>query len=207
MDMADSGFDRHNETINDRSIVDEDWYAAELDGRRFVDCWFNRVDLTEAHGRGAEFVRCRFSNCKFNVSEHRHSAFLVCRFQRCSFFSAVFDGCKMSGSTLTDCDLLPVSIRGGRWNGVILRAAELAGINMTGCDLSDADLSESDLTGADLTDTDLSHATIRNTVLTDSHLVGATIDGVDLTAAILGNTHVDIAGAISVAAAYGAVLD
>jgi len=35
-----------------RSVRDEDWYGAEVDAVRFVDCVFTDVDLTEATTSG-----------------------------------------------------------------------------------------------------------------------------------------------------------
>lgn len=142
-----------------------------------------------------------------NASEHESTAFIACEFRRTSLFTATLAGCKLSGSVFVECQLTPLTVRGGRWPGVSLIGGSLARINLSGVDLSEADLSEADLTGAVLTNCDLSYARVRNTVLTDADLTGAQLAHVDLTAARLSRTKLDLAGAIALAEAHGALLN
>jgi uncharacterized protein YjbI with pentapeptide repeats len=57
-----------------------------------------------------------------------------------------------------------------------------------------------------LRDCNLSYARLRNTVLTEADLTGAELGNVDLTSAQLLRTRLDLAGALALAEAHGAVV-
>ncbi len=86
------------------------------------DCTFTDVDLTEATSNGATFTGCRFEHSKLNASHHTATAFVGCEFVRTSLFDAELEGCKLTGSTFVDCTLRPLTVRGGLWRAVGLRA-------------------------------------------------------------------------------------
>ena len=77
----------------------QDWYAEEIVDRRFVNCVFHDVDLTEAVSRGPRSSGAPSAGSPFNSSRHTDSAFIRCMFRRCNFFEAEFTGCKLVGST------------------------------------------------------------------------------------------------------------
>ena len=129
------------------------------------------------------------------------------RLRRTSFFDATLDGCKLVGSTFSECVLRPLTVTGGSWLGVTMRGAKLARVDLSGVDLREADLSLSDLTLASLRGARLDRALLRETVLDRADLRGASLDGVDLSAAGLSATRLDLAGAVLLAELHGADVD
>src|SRR2546423_3649872 len=85
-----------------------DWCGTELSGRRFRECTFVDVDLSELVTSGCVFTECEFALVKLNVSVHTDTAFLRCSFRRTSFFGARLDGCKLTGSSFVECELRPL---------------------------------------------------------------------------------------------------
>jgi len=115
----------------EESFTDVDWYGRDLSGETYRGCTFREVDLTETTSRGASFESCIFANCRLNASTHTGSAFVACEFRRTSLFSATLDGCKLTGSIFVDCTLRPMIVRGGQWRGVVMRAANLAQLDLS----------------------------------------------------------------------------
>jgi uncharacterized protein YjbI with pentapeptide repeats len=157
-------------TIEGETYRDEDWYGEDLADRSYQGCEFHAVDLTEATSRGAVFTECVFGNVRLNNSRHLDSAFLRCRFLRCNLFEAEFAGCKLVGSTFTDCTLRPLKVEGGDWSFVGLPSADLRNTIFTGVRMREADLAKANCQDAALTGLDLSGA----------HLEGARFRGCDL---------------------------
>lgn len=142
-----------------------------------------------------------------NASEHTSTAFVGCDIRRSSWFDVTLDGCKLTGTVMIECELKPLTVRGGNWSGIVLRGADLAGLDLSGVRLADADLSEADLTEAVLRGCDLSHALVRGTVLTRTDLRQAQLSAVELTTARLDRTLLDLAGAVAMAETLGATVE
>lgn len=193
--------------MENTTFRDADWYGDDLGNNRYTRCSFTGVDLTETRSRGAVFEDCSFSNCKFNVSEHVSTAFVGCDIRRSSFFDATLDGCKLTGTVLIECELKPLTVRGGNWSGIVLRGADLAGLDLSGVRLIDADLSEADLTEAVLRGCDLTHAIVRGTNLAHTDLRQAQLSAVELTTARLDKTLLDLAGAVALAETLGVAVE
>lgn len=49
----------------------------DLTDRRYIDCDFRDIDLTEASGNPT-CESCRFSNCRFNAARFEAAAFVGC---------------------------------------------------------------------------------------------------------------------------------
>ncbi len=194
-------------TARGATFRDEDWYAEDLTGRRYADCVFRGVDLTEAHGSGVVFESCTFENSKFNVAVLDAPAFVGCDVRRTSFFGATLRGSKLSGSVFVDCAFRPLTVEGGLWRGVTMRGARLGQVDLTGVSLVDADLTDADLTEAVLVGCDLTSAVLRNADLTGADLRGATLHGVSLVDVRLRGTRLDLAGAVQLAEQHGALVE
>ncbi len=193
-------------TARGATFRDEDWYAEDLTRHRYVDCIFRDVDLTEAHGSGVVFESCTFENTRFNAAVLDAPAFVGCDVRRTSFFGATLTGAKLSGSVFVDCAMRPVTVDGGLWQGVTMRGAKLAQVDLSGVSLNDADLTDADLTDAVLAGCDLSNALLRNADLSGADLRGATLHGVSLVDVRLRGTRLDLAGAVRLAEQHGAVV-
>jgi uncharacterized protein YjbI with pentapeptide repeats len=191
----------------DEEFLDEDWYGRDLSGETYRGCTFREVDLTEAESRGAFFESCEFDNCRLNASTHTDTAFVACQLRRTSLFGATLDGCKLTGTMFVECTLRPLTVRAGQWRSVLLRGAKLSGLELDGVDLQEADLQEADLTGASLLRCDLSRSSLRSARLDEADLRGANLQAADLAFATLRGTTLDLAGAVAVAEAQGAVVE
>ena len=75
-------------TAQDEVYRDDDWYAEDLTGRRYVDCTFRDVDLTEATARGVTFESCAFQGCRVNACELESAALVGGDLRRTSVFGA-----------------------------------------------------------------------------------------------------------------------
>ncbi|HKG51962.1 MAG TPA: pentapeptide repeat-containing protein [Actinomycetales bacterium] len=196
-----------NEGVVGRTFSGEDWYGRDLSGRRFEECTFLDVDLTETTSAGALFERCRFAGVRLNASRHEGTGFVQCSFENVSWFDAELVGCKLLGSQFTRCSLRPLRGRGGSWSFVQLAGADLGGLDLQGVQLVEADLSEADLSGASLRDCDLSRADLRAARLDGADLRGTSLHGVDPLGPRWGGARLDLSQAVTLAEALGTVVE
>jgi fluoroquinolone resistance protein len=98
-------------------------------------------------------------------------------------------------------------VRGGGWAFVQLRSADLTGAELVDVRLTEADLSGANLTDAVLTGCDLSRADLRQTVLSGTDLRGSQLGGVDPQGPRWAGARIDLAQAVTLAQALGAVVD
>jgi len=118
----------------------------DLGARRFVDCSFERCNLTSAEWRGVSLNNVKFSACKLlgaNLTGLRKTllsvAFTDCkldysdfggldlaktRFVRCSLIDATFVGTDLSGASFEACDLSGALCRNTNLTGADLRGAD-----------------------------------------------------------------------------------
>src|SRR6266511_177251 len=123
--MSEATQEQAPEPVTGERFAREDWYADELAGRRYVECEFHEVDLTEAVVSGSVFTDCVFGNVRFNAARITDSAFTGCAFKRCNFFDAEFVRCKLVGSTFSECSMRPLTVTRGDWSFVGLPGADL----------------------------------------------------------------------------------
>lgn len=183
-----------------------DWYAVRSEredhsGARFVDC-----DFTEMHSEGSIFSGCVFRNVRFNVSAHVNSAFDNCRFEHCNFFDAVFEGCKFTGSVFTGSSLKPVRVEGGNWSFVSLAGADLQRSAFSQVNFTEADLSNTDLRHSELRDCRLVNVAWSGARLSRADLRGSALEGIEAEDFNVRGAVVDVAQALTIAEAHGAVI-
>lgn len=79
----------------------------------YNDEQFENLDWSQMEVRKKEFEDCTFKNCNFFESSFMHCRFTECRFFNCNLSlikltgttvsSAVFEGCKLTGVSFSDC--------------------------------------------------------------------------------------------------------
>lgn len=191
-----------NEMFEDRDLTEAVWRSS-----RFVRCRFRGSDLREATTDRCVFDQCDFTAIRGSASVHRGSAFTNCTFRMAKLFGVQFIECKLTGSTFEQADLTSFVADGGEWSYVNLRHQSLTGRGFKGLRLVNADLYGCDLRNADLRGADLSSANVGQVQLRGADLRGATLDGIDLAALDLNGVRIDLAQAIAVAQAHGAIVD
>ena len=135
----------------------------DLADRLIEDCTFHDAVLTDA---------------KFNASVIRRCEFTDAAVQGADFFSVAFEDCKMMGLDFTrGTRLAAATLTNVNLDYSLLRGADLADLEFTGCFLRECDLTNADLTDAtfvdcDLTDADWTGATTRNTDVRGSRIRG-----------------------------------
>jgi uncharacterized protein YjbI with pentapeptide repeats len=122
-------------------------------------------------------------------------------------FGATLRGCKLTGSTFVRAQLRPLTVEGGDLSYVSLRRADLRGIALPGVVLAEADLTDADLSGCDLSGADLSRARLRGVRLRGADLRGARLDGCEVDGVDWQDVRIDLAQAVLLAQARGAVID
>ncbi|MEV0732758.1 pentapeptide repeat-containing protein [Polymorphospora sp. NPDC050346] len=189
--------------VEGREFADEDWYGEDMVDRVYSGCTFRRVDLTEATTRRVTFTGCTFANVRFNASRHHDTALVRCVIERSELFDAEFTGCKLTGSTITDCGTRPLRVTGGDWSFVTLTGADLRGVTFTDVRMREVDLSRADCTGATLTGVDLSAATLTGADLSGTDLRGSDLTALDPSAVRLSGAIIDADQAVVIAQALG----
>lgn len=193
--------------LTGETLRDEDWGGRVLAGDRFVGCTFSACDLSEIVTSGVTFEECRLVDVRLNASQHQGSAFVGCDLTGVSLFDAELDGCKLVGTRFLRCTLRPLTARGGNWSFVTLRGTDLGGIELRDLSLVEADLTDCDLTGATVAGCDLSRAELRGARLHDADLRGSVLLGVDPQGPRWRDARLDLAQAVTLAEALGAVVD
>lgn len=183
-----------------------DWYAFRSEredhsGARFVDC-----DFTELRTEGSIFSGCVFRNVRFNVSTHINSAFDNCRFEHCNFFDATFEGCKFTGSLFVGSSLKPVRVKGGNWSFVSLVGADLQRGFFSEVNFTEADFTNADLRNTGLRDCRLANIAWSGARLREADLRGSTLEGIEGEEFNVRGAVVDVAQALVIAEAHGAVI-
>ena len=166
-----------------------------------------RADLSELELRGEVVEQGDLTGADLSSSTFTDCAFLSCRFERVRLAFSTWRGCKLTGSSFVRCDLRPLTVEGGDWSYVSLRQADLRGVSLAGLRLAEADLSDADLSGGSLAGADLSHARLRGVKLRGADLRGARLDGCEVDLVDWTDVRIDLAQAVLLARARGAVVD
>ena len=156
-----------------------DLNAASLARLRFVDCLFERCDLSNVNLSGTGLQNVAFAECKL----------LGVSFTGCQelLFGVHFDRC-----------LLRYASFGGR---------KLAGTRFERCDLPEADFTNADLTGAAFAGCDLTRVTFHDTCLKDADFTTATGYSLDPEANQLAGARFALAGVVGLLEKYGVVVE
>lgn len=197
------GYGGRMDVEQERSYAGEDWYGEQMAGRAFVRCRFSDVDLSEATTQGVSFEECEFFHVRFNASQHADSAFLRCTFRKSNLFDSHWQGCKLTGSSFTDCDLRPLTVTGGDWSFVGLADADLRSVVLRDVRMREADLTAANLTGATLSHVDLSGAQLAQAILAKADLRGSDLSALDPRACDIAGSVIDADQAVVIALALG----
>ncbi|SDL62901.1 Uncharacterized protein YjbI, contains pentapeptide repeats [Geodermatophilus siccatus] len=183
-----------------------DWWGTELDGVTFTRCRFEDAGLEELVTRRCVFDSCVLTGVRMGGAQHLGTAFLSCRFDRARLFDVTWDGCKLTGSQFPGAQLRPMTTIDGDWSWTSLRGADLSGLVLAGQRFREADLTGADLRECDLTGADLDRARLQGAKLRGADLRGASTDAVDWRAFELTGVRLDLAQAVQVARAHGALV-
>ncbi|TAL26110.1 MAG: pentapeptide repeat-containing protein [Frankiales bacterium] len=184
-----------------------DFSRDELVGRTFAGESLVGADFSEATLTRVVFDSCDLSGAELTSATLDTCAFLGCRMERVRLFGSTLRGCKLTGSTFVRAALRPLTVDGGDWSYVSLRAADLRSVALAGVGLAEADLTDADLSGCDLTGADLSRARLRGVRLRGADLRGARLDGCDVDGVDWAEVRIDVSQAVLLARAHGAVVD
>ncbi|GAB2944336.1 pentapeptide repeat-containing protein [Hymenobacter coalescens] len=124
-------------------FVDCDWSEADLSRKRFIDCRFERCNLSlvALSGTGLQnvtFVSCKLAGVPFTACR---DLLLEVRFEHCHLHYASFVGKKLRGTRFEHCSLHEADFTG----------ADLTEAAFADCVLTRAIFQQTQLTGADLT--------------------------------------------------------
>ena len=194
-------------TGSGEDLTRADFSRESLQGRQFVDARLVGADFSEAELEGVVFERCDLSGAELTSAVFDRCAFLGCTFEGARLFGSSLTGCKLTGSTFLRTQLRPLVVDGGDWSYVSLRGADLRGVALRGLRLVEADLSAADLSGCDLSGSELSRAQLRGVRLSGADLRGAVLDGCDVDGVDWSGVRIDLAQAILLARARGAVVE
>ncbi|MBC7446529.1 MAG: pentapeptide repeat-containing protein [Hymenobacteraceae bacterium] len=156
-----------------------DLNAASLARLRFVDCLFDRCDLSNVNLSGTGLQNVAFTECKL----------LGVSFTGCQelLFGVHFDRC-----------LLRYASFGGR---------KMVGTRFERCGLPEADFTNADLTGAVFAECDLTRAVFHDTRLVDADFRTATGYSLDPEANQLTGARFALAGLPGLLEKYGVVVE
>jgi uncharacterized protein YjbI with pentapeptide repeats len=152
------------------------------------------------------FDSCVLTGVHLSGSQHTGSAFLTCRFDRARLFDVSWTGCKLTGSQFPGATMRPMTSVECDWSWTSLRGAELSGTDLSRQRLREADLTDADLRECDLTEADLDHARLQGAKLRGADLRGASCEAVHWRALDLTGVRLDLAQAVLVARAHGALV-
>ena len=132
----------------------------------FQGCTFVGSDLSEATIEGSRFLECRFERCDLSLWKPTDSVVGGCHFEDCRLLGIdwtigawprvplheanTFIRCDLSMGTFADLELGPTRFRDCRLRESSFRFARLAGADFGGSDCLGADFHGADLTGAHL---------------------------------------------------------
>lgn len=176
-------------------------------GREFTGHDFRDADLSRLRTERVVFDECDFTGADLGESVHRGSAFRNCRFERTSLWHSEFVQCSMLGSQFVHCRLRPLVFDEVDFTLAGLGGSDLRAVDFSGCRLREANLVEADLRKAVLRGADLTGARTIGTRLDGADLRGARADPTLWTTASLTGARIDIAQALTYAAAHGLRLD
>ncbi len=202
---ADDWHDRDctDEVFTDRVFESALFSRTIFNGATFRRCRFEHCRFTHADLQESLFEDCQFpaqadgsKGVEIAFSDLRLARLVKCtlpfaRFERSDLHAIEMDQCNLLGARF---EKATSSRTLGRTNSIIratfrhcnLELAEMAEINLAGCDLTgsrlrETDLSLADLTDADLRDCDLFQAVLDGAKLGGADLRGAEISGLDVT--------------------------
>jgi len=173
-------------TVKEGDVFTEASWGSAVDAE-FQGCTFIGVDLSEARVDSTRFVECHFERCDLSLWKPLESVVGGCRFDDCRMLGIdwtmakwprvplhapnAFARCDLSMGTFADLDLGSVRFEECRLRDVSYRGARLSGAFFGGSDCRGADFS-----GADLTAASLAGATGLSVDPRTTKLEGATVD-------------------------------
>ena len=153
----------------------------ELRGLSFDGLRLAGFDFADRVIEECSFRDCLLADARFNTSTVRACEFAGAGVQGISFFAAVIEECKMMGLDFG---------RGARFDAAtfartnldyaLFRAADLAGVEFTGCSMRECDFTGADLANASLVECDLTDADWSNAITRGTDLSASRIRGLDL---------------------------
>jgi uncharacterized protein YjbI with pentapeptide repeats len=148
------------------------FYDLTLTGRsaktaQFVQCRFNRADLTGTALSGAILTDCLLERTALDHVHADHSVLHRVTLRDCGMA-----GLQWLGGTLRD-----VTVRDSRAEHSVFRDAQLHSVFFTSTDLTGADFTDADLTGATFSGCDLSEAVFTGANATGARFESCTMAG------------------------------
>lgn len=180
---------------------DSNLSSVDLRGAKFIKCQLLRCDLGRADAREVVFEDCQTADPQTQRGINFAFARLEeARFARCELTQARFEGAELYAAAFLDCHLLGAKFSRAcfhralsrklvracvSFQGSNLELADLASLNLEGCEFSGARLRETDLRGSNLEEAimcgaDLFLAAIDGTRLARADLRGAQTSGLDI---------------------------
>lgn len=139
---------------------------------------FSQCVMVKFDARG-EFKRANFHGANLTEASMRHSSFVDCDFD-----AAVMVKANLSNSSLLDCSMRGVSLRGSDMSAAVASNVDLRDAVMVNCYAASADF-----TGAYMARSDLRRATFTNASMRRADLSRANVTGADFRGAYLSETN------------------
>ncbi len=147
----------------------ERWTAADLaaNTQPLELCLFCDCDLTGAAMQGLRFIDCRFERCNLSMAKANAGT---------GFQNAAFVECKLTAFPFAVCRemLFEVSFERCRLDYASFFGKKMPKTRFDGCDLTEADFTQADLTGSAFSECNLDRALFSQTQLANADFTTAT---------------------------------
>ncbi len=189
------------------SFTGEDFSDIPLPERmekvRFTDCRFNSQSFIETDLIGTVFDACSLDFTRLGGAAIEKCAFLNCTFRYANLLGASFEGCKMTGSDLSELSNGAFSIVGGDWSFTSLRGLRIKKRDLAGANFSSANLFDCRFEACRLADCRFDNAIVNQLSLKKSDIRGASFDFVNLDAIDFSGCTANLDFAIAYTRAHG----
>jgi uncharacterized protein YjbI with pentapeptide repeats len=167
--------------------------GVEVRSSEFHECRFDGGTLCESVLRACRFVECVFERCDLSLVRLPGSAFSACHFENSKIIGVNWTEASWPATRLWP----PVSFARCVLNHSTFLGLDLTGVRITECTALDVDLREANLTGACFDGTDLTGSQFGRTDLTDADLRSAKGYRIDPRENTLRGAHFSLPEAIS----------
>lgn len=188
------------ETLKDGDYFEEELFAdldlqrADLSGKDFYRCTFQRVDLRETQWKRSRLEDCVFDECDLT---HMRSGELRAHGMK-------LRGCKVMGVEWTPASLDPqLSFEDCNLRYSTFVKVHLRGAPFVRCNLADTSFLEVDLTDADFSESDLTGAIFEGATLLCANLMTARGAFIDPAKNKVKDVRLGVESAVLLAASFG----
>jgi len=147
-----------NNTIENITIDQNNFFQSSKESKEYIECTFSGVDFTAERLTLYKFIDCVFEKCNLSNVEIKNATFRNCEFTDSKLLGINW----ATAQTLAHPKINQCQLDYGIFNSMTLKKCEITNSSLKEVDFHGADLTGSDFSGSDMFGANFSRANLTN---------------------------------------------